>query len=201
MKLKLTLICALFSYLSLAHAFDDFLSKEELEIKSIKYEQVVELTAINLKPVFDHYKIALGSGFSIVRPLQVLGTNSNPILQGTLKKCIAFICQDVDLDASVTITKIHGPCDVNYFLKADLSRSSHWLTGEYEYFATTVCANHSADGAKGTLNSYAHRASTYGGGPIASTIFNFLLLQIEPIMNSLHARLNENIKVVEGSSR
>ncbi len=197
---KLILILCLSSLTTLAFAKDDFLSQQDLDIKTGHYEEAIFKTAENLKAIFDHYKIALGPGFYIVKPLEVVGTRSNPVLKGILKKCISFICHDVDLDASLTITKVQGPCDVNYYLKADLSRSSSLLTDIYEYFSTTVCAKRTVSGAHITLSSSAHRAGTYIGGPISSNILSFLGLQIEPIKNSLETELNKNIKMIEGKN-
>lgn len=183
---------------TISFANDDLLDKQVLTIKSDRFGDVFDLTAQNLKNVFSRYKIVLGSGFSIVKPLVVSGTQANPNITATLKKCVAFVCRDVAVDADLTVNKVQGACDENYYLKADLQRSGDMLTNVYDYFYSNICAKKTAEGAEVTIISYAARARTYNGGPIASTIQSFLRLQIDPIMASLQVELNKNIKVVDG---
>lgn len=184
---------------SIAFAKDDLLDKRELSIKSERFGDVIALTAENLKDVFLGYKIALGSGLSIVRPLVVSGTQANPNMRVTLKKCVAFVCETVSLDADLTITKVDGACEENFILKADLHKSSATLTVVYDYFYTTICANGSAQGGSAVLTTYAFRASTYNGGFIASTIKDILQMQVAPIVKSLQAELNKNIQIIDGN--
>lgn len=184
---------------SLAFGKDDLLDKRELAIRSERFGDVITLTAENLKDVFLGYKIALDSGLTIVKPLVISGTQANPNMKVTLKKCIAIICETVSLDADLTITKVNGACDENFVLKADLQKSSDRLTEVYDYFYTTICANGSAQGAKAVLTSYAFRASTYSGGFIASTIKDILQLQIAPILKSLQTELDKNIRIIDGN--
>ncbi len=188
----------LFVFSSLTFATDDLLDQRELTIKGERFGDVIALTAENLKDVLDGYKIALGPGFSIVKPLVVSGTQASPKLQATVRKCFAFVCRDVEVDADLTIDQVEGECEVNYYLKADLQKSGELLTDVYDDFHTTICANPSSEGATLVLTSHATRARYYSGGIIASTIQEFLRLQISPIMESLQIELNENIRVVNG---
>ncbi len=197
--MKILSLATLLLFSSLSFAKDDFLDERNLVIKSERFGDVISLTAENLKDVFVSYKIALGSGLSIVKPLVVSGTQAAPNIKVTLRKCVTIVCQTVELDADLTITKVDGACDENFFLKADLQRSSDTLTDVYDYFYTTICANRSAEGAKATLSSYAFRARTYNGGIVASTIRDILQLQIAPIMKSLQTELDENIRVIDGN--
>lgn len=198
MKIKLLTLSVLLSISTLAFATDDLLDRRELPLKSERFGDVIALTAQNLKDVLDGYQIALGPGFSIVKPLVVSGTQAAPNIQATVRKCFAFVCRNVEVDADLTITKVDGECDENYYLKADLHKSGELLTDVYDHFYTQICARRSSEGATISLTSYASRADTYNGGLIASTIQEFLELQITPIMESLQTELNKNIRIVEG---
>jgi hypothetical protein len=182
----------------LTFAKEDLLDKSELVIKSERFGDVISLTAENLKDVFMGYKIALSQGLSIVKPLVVSGTQAGPNIRVSLKKCVTIVCNTVDLDADLSITKVEGRCDENFFLKADLQKSSYTLTEVYDYFYTTICANRSAQGAKVSLTSYAFRARTYSGGIVASTIRDILQIQITPILKSLQTELDKNIQIIDG---
>lgn len=183
---------------SLSFATDDLLDKRELTVKSQRFGDVIALTAENLKDVLDGYKVALGPGFSMVKPLVVSGTQAAPNIQATIKKCFAFVCKNVELDADLTVTQVEGECEENYYLKADLSKSGELLTDVYDNFFSVICAKRSGEGATVTLTSYATRARTYNGGIIASTIQEFLELQIPSIMQSLQTELNKNIRIIDG---
>lgn len=196
--MKITALLFLILFSTLTFATDDFLDRRELSIKSERYGDVIALTAENLKDVFDNFKIAVGSGFTLVKPLVVSGTQAMPNLQATVRKCFAFVCRNVELDTDVTVSEVNGECAENYLLKADLQKSGELLTDVYDNFYTTICAQPTSDGAKVTLTTYATRSPNYSGGVIASTIQDFLRLQITPIMNSLQTQLNHNIRIVHG---
>lgn len=179
---------------SSAIAADDLLDDQVMSIKAANYSQTLEVTASKLKEVFDRYEIALSRGYSITRKMEVSGTASTPLIQAGIRKCVAIVCQDVDLDIVLSITKVEGTCAQNYFLKADLARSSSNLTEVYDFFATSLCATPTSDGASVRLVTTARRASTYNSGPVASTIKSFLRLQIGPISRALGEELAENSK-------
>lgn len=184
-------------YSSFIFAQDDSLDRQDITIKSQRFGDVISLTAENLKDVFMGYKVALNSGLSIVKPLEVSGTQANPNIKVSLKKCVAFVCQTVKLDIDLTISKVEGSCDENFYLKAELDRSSSTLTDVYEYFYTTICAKRSPEGAKVTLSSFATRARSYNSGMVASNIKQILQLQIAPIIKSLQTELNKNIQIID----
>ena len=184
---------------SISFAAEDLLDQRDIEIKSLRYGDVIALTAENLKDVLAEYKIALGPGFSLIKPLKVSGTQSNPNLTTVVRKCVVFVCRNVEFDADVTIDEVEGECLENYYLKADLQRSGQLLTDVYDNFYTKICVNPSAQGAKVLLTSYATRARNYNGGPVASIIKEFLELQITPIMTALKTKLDANIRVIDGN--
>lgn len=197
MKMKPFSLCLLLTLSTLSFASDDLLDKRDLTVKSHRFGDVIALTAENLKDVLDGFKIALGPGFSIVKPLVVSGTQASPNITATIKKCFAFVCKNAEVDADLSVTQVQGDCDENYYLKADLQKSGELLTDVYDNFYSVICAKRSPEGATVTLTSYATRARTYNGGLIASTIQEFLELQIPPIMHSLQTELNKNIQIVE----
>lgn len=197
--MKYLSIILLFVSSTLTFAKDDLLHTQELSIKSGRYADVIDLTAANLKDVFKDFKLVMGPGFSVVKPLMISGTQAMPNFRATLKKCVTIICETVDVDADLVISEAQGSCAENYYLKADLDKSGELLTNVYEYFFSVICVNPSPEGATATLKTYAARARGYSGGPIASTIKDFLRLQIAPLMSSLQRQLDENIRVIEGN--
>ncbi len=168
----------------------DFLVHEKIAIPNANSAAVLDRTADNLAGVFELFKIAVDSSSSVEKPLTVSGSARSPIIEASVKKCVAFICQTVDLDAVVSLTKISGSCTRNYVLSLDLAKSSSLLTQSYDKLNVAICYAETADG-KGSLalDASAHHASSYEAGFIQNQIFTLLKLQIYPLTKALNQSL------------
>lgn len=178
---------------TLAAPEHDFLAQKNLSIQSPNPLRVFELTAESPKAIFQRYKPKLDSGSKITSPLQVGGTETNPTIKVSIRKCVAFICQTVDLDAEVTIRETSGSCKKNYAMYADLRRSSSTLADTYDRLDVTICYQQSKPNeAQLQLAAYAHRAAKYSGGVVQKEIMDFLQLQVQPITQALAETLRSN---------
>ena len=189
----LTLIaCSLFQ--TFAHAADsDFLAQKSLIILNSNPEQVFERTADNPKAIFERYEPKLDSSSKIVNPLRIGGTQDNPTIKVSIRKCVSFICQTVDLDAEVTLKEARGSCDRNFLMQADLRRSSDTLSDTYDRLDVTICYRNTKSGeAKLDLTATARHASRYSTGIVQRQILDFLQLQIQPITRALAETLRAN---------
>lgn len=194
MKLQLViLIASVVSFHSFAHADSDFLAQKTLSIVNANPEQVFERTADNPKAIFERYEPKLDSSSKIVSPLRIGGTQDNPTLKVSIRKCVGLICQTVDLDAEVTLKESRGSCDRNFLMQADLRRSSDTLSNTYDRLDVTICYRNTKSGeARLDLNASAHHASRYSGGIVQRQIMDFLQLQIQPITRALAETLRAN---------
>lgn len=171
----------------------DFLAQKNILIQSQNPLRVFELTADNPKAIFQRYKPKLDSGSKITSPLQVGGTQTHPTIKVSIRKCVAFICQTVDLDAEVTIRETSGSCKKNYAMSADLRRSSDTLSDTYDRLDVTICYQQTkTTEAQLQLAAYAHRATKYSGGVVQKEIMDFLQLQVQPITQALAETLRSN---------
>lgn len=174
------------SFSALAAPEHDFLAQKNIQIQSDDPGRVFERTADNPKAIFQRYKPKLDSGSKITSPLQIGGTQANPTIKVSVRKCVAIICQTVDLDAEVSIRETSGSCKKNYALSADLRRSSATLADTYDRLDVTICYQQSkANEAQLQLAAYAHRAPRYDGGVVQKEIMEFLQLQVQPITQAL----------------
>jgi hypothetical protein len=174
-------------------ASHDFLAQKNLRILNANPMMVFERTADNPKSIFQRYKPKLDSGSRIVSPLQIGGTQKNPTVKVSIRKCVAIICQTVDLDATVSIQEVSGSCDRNFAMYADLRRSSPTLSDTYDRLDVSICYNDFTVGeAKLELGAYAHRAAKYSSGPIQREVLDFLQLQVQPIVQALAETLRAN---------
>lgn len=177
-----------------AHALaadSDLLAKTSITINSTDSEAVLNRTIANPKAVFEHYVPALDSNSTLVKPLEVTGTASRPILKMSVQKCVAIICKTVDLDAEMNLKENKGSCDRNLRLEADLSRSSDTLTEVYDQLNVEICYMKSKLGkGKLLITGSAHHSPTYSQGMIQQQIFSMLQLQIEPMTKALDTSMN-----------
>lgn len=193
MKLPLLSATLLF-FLSVSQAATyDPLAQKNLLIRNADPLKVLLLTADNPKALFERYKPKLDSGSKITSPLQIGGTRDNPVIKVSIRKCVAFICQTVDLDAEVSLKEVRGNCDHNMFMAADLRRSSATLSDVYDQLDVHICFKQTkAQEGQLTLTAQARRAGTYSGGIVQKEILDFLRLQIDPITTALEETLKSN---------
>lgn len=192
MRTLILVIFGLFMLNSIAQAASDSLSQQRLTIKAGDAAQVVESTLDNVKEVFEKYQVALDSSTTIIKPLQIGGTQDHPTMKVTLKKCVTFICQEVELNAEISAEVTRGRCDRNYVLTADLGRSGQILTDLYDSFTVSGCLHKTATGGILDLDAQAQRSNKGGLGVVRDQVLALLKLQINPIVQALNATLREH---------
>ena len=170
----------------------DRLAKTEFTFTANNPDRVLEATVEKLKDVFQRYRPVVDSSTTIISPLQVTGSQSNPRLRMTAKKCVLFQCQTVELDASVTIREVSGSCRQNYVLDADLTRSGEILAKNYEALKVNICYGSARTTGRVQGEAFAMRAPTYGGGVIANEILKMLNLQVQPMSQAIKESLIAN---------
>jgi hypothetical protein len=172
-----------------AFAGSDSLAQASVKIDNTRSGDVLNRLISNPKAVFEHFQPALDSGSTIVRPVQVTGSATHPNMQVSIKKCVAFVCETVDLDADISIREgKQAGCDRAFQLVTDLTRSSDLVSSTYDRLDTSICYKASADG-RGTLtmNASANQASSYSKGFFQAQMFNMLKLQVAPIVSAVDA--------------
>lgn len=192
MKSLILVVVTLIAGTSFAQNSSDLLAQESIKYQSANPDAVLQATVDNIKSVFDRYQVKLDRGMSIISPLQVGGTQNNPTIKTTIKKCVAFICKTVTLDAVVSIAKSKGNCRANFTMTVDLDRSSQDLTDVYSQFDVKVCMNSNSQNARIDLIASAEHAESYSEGIIQNEIFKILQLQISPIVSALSQTLKAN---------
>lgn len=155
-------------------------------------QAVLTTTVSKLKSVFQRYRPVVDSGAKITKPLVVSGSESNPRLQMSAEKCVLFICETVDLDASVTIREVNGNCSKNYVLTADLARSSQRLVKNYRALKVNICAQIADASADLKIDAFAERGANYESGTITQEIFKILSAQIPAMTTALTESLKAN---------
>ncbi|HEY8280011.1 MAG TPA: hypothetical protein VIH99_10320 [Bdellovibrionota bacterium] len=186
--------CALASLLVSAPAFSasDFLTELTIPIESARSSLVLERTVADPKAIFLHYEVALDSSTSVVRPLKISGTTTNPIMQVRLKKCMGPICREVDLDGSIHVAEIRGDCDRDFQMEADLARSSQEVRDMYNRLDVKICYKGAPDGAGSLLmRASANQGPKYSGGFMQKEMFKMLKLQIPNIVKAIKITLKE----------
>lgn len=194
MKFALLFVVASISFSAApARAEHDFLAQKSLTIQSPNPARVLERTAENPKAIFLRYAPKLDSSSKVISPLQIGGTQENPTVKVSIRKCVAFICQNVDLDAEISLRETTGSCKKNYALYADLRRSSTTLSDIYDRLDVKICFHQRiSTEAQLQLEAYAHRAPKYSGGVVQREIMDFLKLQVQPITQALAETLKSN---------
>lgn len=191
---SVSLLCVL--SVSQAFAGSDFLAEQTVQIQSTRSGDVLNRTVADPKAVFERYQPALDSSSKIVRPVRVSGPNNKPVMEVSIKKCVGFICQTVDLDAVVTIREgRRAGCDRIFMLQADLARSSQQVRDVYDRLDAKMCYNASTDG-KGTLllSASAHHGPSYSQGFTQKELFKMLKMQVAPIIKALQETLKDKEK-------
>ncbi|MBX3018462.1 MAG: hypothetical protein KF767_11265 [Bdellovibrionaceae bacterium] len=153
---------------------------------------VLNATVAKLKSVFQRYRPVVDSGTTITKPLVVSGSESNPRLQMSAKKCVLFICETVDLDASVTIREVNGNCTRNFILTADLGRSTQKLVDNFRALKVNICAQIADASADLRIDAFAERGARYESGTITNEIFKILSAQIPAMTTALTESLKAN---------
>ena len=192
MKNLILIVATFIATNTLAQNSSDLLAQESIKYQAANPDAVLQATVDNIKSVFDRYQVKLDRGMTIISPLQVGGTQNNPTIKTTIKKCVAFICKTVTLDAVVSISKSKGNCRANFVMTVDLDRSSQDLTDVYSRFDVKVCMNSNTQNAKIDLIASAKHAESYSEGIIQNEIFKILQLQISPIVSALSQTLKAN---------
>jgi hypothetical protein len=170
---------------------------EPIATKSFKYSaddpnQVLESTITKLRSVFKRYRPAFDSGTTVVKPLVVSGTEANPRLQITAKKCVLFVCETVELDALIFLDEVSGRCTRNFILTADLSRSSEILVKNYRALKVNICFEQNGGSAQLRIDAFAEQGAQHSPGTITNEIFKMLSLQIPPMTSALIQSLEAN---------
>lgn len=168
----------------------DLLGQERIKIDSIKSEEVLNRMVSSPRAIFLRYKPGLDSGSELVAPVQVGGTNEQPTLKLSIRKCVFLICQTVDLDAAISIQSTQGKCTKNYVMIADLRRSSALLAELYDRMQVQICYQKTSDG-RGSLDLTAHarQAPQYEGGIVQRQVFQMMQLQTQPILTAVKKTL------------
>ena len=187
MKTLISLFLMLVSSIGFAQTPSaDVLVQKNLTLKATDLATVMKKTESNIKSFVDNFDIKLDSGSKLVSPKQVGGTALEPVLKVSVKKCVLFACQTIDLDAVFTLEKVSGACDYNYKLIANLQRSSTTLTDLYTDFVNEICIKKTAvtgtSNVKITVNLI--RAPSYTTGVAQKETFKFIKLQADPLVNS-----------------
>lgn len=181
----------IFSLIPLLYVGSDHLGTHALQIQRRDSQLVLDQLTGDIKSVFQHYVPAVDSESTIVVPLQVTGSSSNPELRMSVRKCKFGFCKTVDLTALISLRESsQGNCDRFYTLTADLTRSSQILTDVYDSLNVGICYARASDGSGSlAMSASARHASTYSRGTIQRQIFEMLQLQIEPITRALEISL------------
>src|ERR1700733_3782840 len=61
-------------------------------------ESYLQSKVVDLKDLMQYYQVALDSGSTITTPEAFSGTEQNPVMTVSVKKCVLIICQTVDLE-------------------------------------------------------------------------------------------------------
>lgn len=170
----------------------DLLAKRSFEFRASSPDTVLEKTVSDLRAVFRLYKPAFDSSTKVIRPLTVGGSTSHPTINLVAKKCVLFICKEVELDATISLREVSGSCRRNYVLSADLTRSSDMLSDNYESLSVNICYQASGQKATSQVVAYADRAPKYSDGAVSKEIIKMLTMQIEPMTEALRKGLQNN---------
>lgn len=170
-------------------AASDPLAKESFSYSANDPGLVLEKTAANLKAVFKRYQPALDSSTTIVSPLKVGGSDSRPTINVVLKKCVLFVCETVELDASISMRDVAGKCQRQFVLDADLRRSSKTMSDNYQALKVDICYRSSGQKGQIDIDAFAVRAPTYSEGVVTDEILKMLVLQVKPMSEALRKTL------------
>lgn len=174
-----------------AHAQDVLLQKN-LTLKTDQIDTVLSKTEENIKIFIDNFDVQLDSGAKMTSPKVVSGTLLQPVLQVSIKKCVFFFCQNIDLDAEFTLHKTTGSCDVNYELVGDLQRSTPLLADLYSHINTIICIKKVSGGATAALTVMLDRSPAYQSGIVQKQTLGFIQLQANSLVTSFSRVMLQN---------
>ncbi len=170
----------------------DVILQKDLSVKTDQFNAVLSKTENNVKPFVDNFNIKVDGGAKITSPKVVTGTILQPVLKVSVKKCVLFICNTIDLDSEFTLIKTTGTCALNYVLQGDLRRSSKLLADLYSNINTSLCITPTPEGAKVSLSVVLLRAGTYASGVVQSETLKFIKLQAPSIVESFSTVMKQN---------
>ena len=172
------------SVVSFADSVDIILQKT-IDIKISNLNSFILKTEQDLRPFADNFNIRLDSGSRVVAAKEVSGTQMQPVLKMSVKKCVLIFCQTIDLDVEFTLQKIKGNCEKNYLLNANLSRSSVLLAQLYSSIDTQICVQSTNQGGQMKLRTTLVRAADYQNNLIQKNAYALIKLQGQAIFDSL----------------
>jgi hypothetical protein len=170
----------------------DFLARQTLQYRADDPRAVLDTTVQKLRDVFRRYRPVFDSGTTVISPLKIGGSQSQPTMNMVVRKCVLFICETVEIDATIRLRERSGSCERNFTLEAELSRSSKPLTDNYEQLRVESCFRSNRSQGSISIEGYADRARTYSSGPVSNEIVKMLGLQVEPMSRALLESLKAN---------
>lgn len=174
-----------------AAAETDPLAKKRVSFSAENPDQVMENTVSDLRAVVRLFRPEFSSGTQVIKPLEVGGSKDEPTVTMTVRKCVLFICREVELDGTVRLRERNGDCRRDYTITVDLRRSSRTLTDQYSEIRMDVC--YRTDGPAATLNAraVAVRAPTWSAGTMQDMILKMLKRQVGPLTKAIRTRLDQ----------
>lgn len=170
----------------------EVLLQKTLTLKAADMAQVLDKTEANIKVFAENFDVRLDSKSKIISPRQVSGPVLQPVYKISVKKCVFFFCQTIDLDAEFSLKKVTGSCNYNYLLRVDLQRSSALLSNLYSAVSAGICVQKSATGGTASVQVNLLHASSYETGIVQKQAFELISLQGESILETIKTVLKMN---------
>jgi len=182
--IKAILFFMLFSLGSFANS-EEIILQKKIDIQISNLNLFLTSVESDLRPFAENFHIQLDSGSKVVVPQEISGTQMQPVLKMSVKKCVFIFCQTIDLDVEFLLQKTSGSCDRNYLLSANLSRSSQLLTQLYSSIDTQICVHATDTGGQMQLRSTLIRAPDFQNNLIQKNAYALIKLQGQAIFESL----------------
>jgi hypothetical protein len=173
----------------------DILGNQQVSVSGPNANAALDRSINDLKGIFQKYEVVVDSGTSITSPLEITGSQNLPVLQVSMKKCVIFVCEEVDFNGEVSLKELPGSakCARNLQISIDLSRSGATLTKNYSSIEMSICFNADAKGAgKADIAAVAKRAAGFRKDIIQSNILQLLVLQVKPMTVAFSQSLAKN---------
>lgn len=170
----------------------EVLLQKTLTLKAPDIAQVLAKTESNIKVFAENFNVRLDSKSKITTPRQVIGPVLQPVYKISVKKCVFFICQTIDLDAEFSLKKVTGQCNFNYLLRVDLQRSSALLADLYSAISAGICVQKSATGGVASVQVNLLHAPNYSTGIVQKQAFELISLQGESILETVKTVMKLN---------
>lgn len=192
MRFLFVSLCVLSVFPFSARAESTFLAQKTIVMQSSRSGEVLDRALADLRMVFQKFQLALDSNSQIVVPKKITGPADRPVMTVTVKKCILFMCETLELDAEVDAREVRGNCDRNYLITANLSRSNQKVRDVYDSLDTTICFKEGGGGkASLLLIGHAHHSPKYQPGFIQGELFKMLQMQVAPLVKAVQETLKE----------